>query len=444
MKKTIYLSLILGFLFLWLQEASSQTLSLREVLKLTKENNLEIKAYEKILTSAQLEKEASKGAYFPILKLEGSFTRTDLPTNVFFYKLNQEKFEEKDFAINNLNHPADYQNFNTKLILELPIWLGGKVQALNQLSQTKVFLTEQEKLRKRDEILFQAYLTYLFIFLSKEAERVADTSISEAEEHLRIAKVKQMAGLALEADVQRAEVYLAKAKESKEIAQNNQYLFKRKLELLTNKNLIPFEIEDLTLCPQIKDNPSLKQITLSQRPDLKALAYEILGVDQERRIILSENLPHLSGFLEYSLNDKTSFFSSSGNGYTLGLILSWRFDTGLTVLKKAEAQTQKRSALLDKYKYLQERILLEIDEALRDYKNALAKLRSAEERIRYAKEVVRVMAKRYEAGLVRMVDLLDAQNQLDLARFERIEAIKDCHEAYAKYLLASSTFEEGI
>jgi len=428
-------------IFFHLSIAFSNTLSLKEALRLAKEKNLELKAQERMLKAMQLEKESAKGAYYPVFKFEETYANTNLPANVFSYKLNQGKMEAKDFELKRLNSPSSYQNFETNFSIELPIWLGGRIQALNKLSQLKLLSTESSRLRKTDEILFETYLAYLWIFLNKEALKVAETSIAEAEEHLRVAQARHKAGLALEADVYRAEVYLAKARESKDVAFNNLNLAKRRLEVLLNTKLLPFEIEDLQACPVVDENRYV-QTALQKRQDLKALDYEIKALDEERKLVLSDNLPQISGFAEYRLNGKNYPFQSHGDGYTAGLKFVWRFDTGLTVLKKAEAVIERKSALLERYKYLQENILLEVESAISDYRNALAKLRSAEERVKHAKEVVRVMSIRYNAGLVRMVDLLDAQTQLDLARFERIEAIKACHEAFAKVLFASSSFEE--
>ncbi len=51
---------------------------------------------------------------------------------------------------------------------------------------------------------------------------------------------------------------------------------------------------------------------------------------------------------------------------------------------------------------------------------------------------------RYQNGLVKMLDLLDAQTQLDQARFEKIEALKELYEAYAELLFASGLIKEGL
>jgi len=43
-----------------------------------------------------------------------------------------------------------------------------------------------------------------------------------------------------------------------------------------------------------------------------------------------------------------------------------------------------------------------------------------------------------------MVDLLDAQTQLDMARFEYAKALRDCNVAYAKTLFAAGLLKEEV
>ena len=43
-----------------------------------------------------------------------------------------------------------------------------------------------------------------------------------------------------------------------------------------------------------------------------------------------------------------------------------------------------------------------------------------------------------------MVDLLDAQTQLDMARFDYIKALRDCHISYAKVLFSAGMLKEEV
>ncbi|MFN3406227.1 MAG: TolC family protein, partial [Caldimicrobium sp.] len=106
------------------------------------------------------------------------------------------------------------------------------------------------------------------------------------------------------------------------------------------------------------------------------------------------------------------------------------------------AEKEKALSLEERYRYLKDRIFYEIDKGYAEYQTALYKLKSAEERIKYAEEMVRILSLRYQNGLAKIIDLLDAQMQLDLARFERIQALRDLHQAYLEILLAGGRLKE--
>ncbi len=434
--------LLLIFLF-FPHGSQAREISLKELLNLSLKNNAELKALQRELKALELEKEAAKGAYYPRLKLEETFLKSNLPVNVFSFKLNQQDFNLRDFEIKRLNDPGSRTNFETRFTIELPIWLGGKIQAqVKQITHLHKAM-ESNYLRKEEEILSKIYQAYLWAALSKESIKVAQSSIREAEEHLRVAKLRYEAGTALLSDVHRAEVYLAKAQESLEKAKNYYQIAKRNIELLVGISLGDFEVEDLRDIPPL----SLEEIrnsALLKRADLKALEEEIKAQRERYKVTLSENLPQVSAFASYSLNDKDYPFGSSGSGYLFGLNLSWSFDTGLTVIKKAQADLQRVAALEERYRYLREAIFFELDRAYGEYKNASASLKSAEERVKASEEVLRIMKLRYQNGLVRMLDLLDAQTQLDLARYERIEALKDLHLARLQLLLAGGQVKESL
>lgn len=434
---------IFFWLFFFPLLSYAKELSLKEAISYALKNNLELKAFQNELKAYQLEREAVKGIYFPRIKLEEIFFQSDLPVQSFMFKLNQERFSLKDFEIQRLNHPGSYINFETILSIELPIWLGGKVQALNRQVEHRLRSAFYLYHRKEEEIIWEVYQSYLWAVLAKESIKVSESSIKEAQEHYRLAKARYEVGTALLSDVYRAEVYLAKAEESLKVAQNYYSTAKKRLQLIMNVKLDDFEVSEIQEVPQIDVN-EIKKKALLKRQDLRALEEEIKALREGYRIQLSENLPQIYAFGSYHLNDKNKPFGSDGTGYLLGIKISLAFDTGLTVVKKAQAELKRALALEERYRYLKETIFYEIDKAYAEYQNALEKLKSAEERIKASQEMVRIISLRYQNGLSPMIDLLDAQTQLDLARLEKIEALKACQEAYIQILLTGGVLKENL
>jgi len=54
------------------------------------------------------------------------------------------------------------------------------------------------------------------------------------------------------------------------------------------------------------------------------------------------------------------------------------------------------------------------------------------------------MRVRYRNGLARMVDILDAQTELDMAKLEEVKALVDCWKAYARLKHSMGTILEEV
>jgi len=427
-------------LILWTTFLFAKELKIQEAIDLALKNSPIIKASQRDVKAQELELKAAKGALFPRIKLEETYTRTDVPAYAFMSKLNQERITLQDFDPAKLNNPPAINNFETKISLEVPIWLGGKIQSAKRMAEHEYKAVSLEASRKEEEVIRQVYHTYVDVALAKEAVEVSKQAVEDAKEHLRLAEQMHKVGMGLLSDVLRAQVYLSKAQENLEKAERNYSVAKRGLEVVIGLRLGDFEVEGLKACPQVNVE-GLKEKAV-QRRDIKAMEERLRTLQEAYSFALSDNLPHIYAFGQYFLNSKDHPFGSDGKGYMVGLGFSWAFDTGLTTLRKAQANLERRYGLEERIRLIKDMALLDVEKAYAEYKNALDMLRSAEDRIKASKEVLRVIELRYKNGLARMVDILDAQTELDKARLERMQAINACHKAYADLLFGAGLIEE--
>ncbi len=418
----------------------AREISLKEAVDLALKNSPLIRSAQRDLRAQELELKAAKGALFPRIKLEETFTRTDVPAYAFMSRLNQERITMQDFDPARLNNPSAINNFETKLTLEVPIWLGGKVQSAQKMAEYEYKAVALEAKRKEEEVIKQVYQAYMDAVLAKESIRVARQAVENAQEHLKLANQMYTVGVALLSDVLRAKVYLSKAEENLEKALRSYQVAKRGLEVVVGVPLGDFEVQEEGACPSVNIK-SLRETVMS-RKDIRALEERIKTLEEAYRYTLSENLPHVFAFAQYFLNSKDYPLGADGKGYLAGLGISWTFDTGLTTLRKAQANLERKASLQEKLKALRDAALFDLERSYADYENALDMLRSAQERVKASEEVLRVMQVRYRNGLARMVDILDAQTELDKARLERVQAMNACHKAYIDILYNAGALEE--
>ncbi|MCI4458081.1 MAG: TolC family protein [Thermocrinis sp.] len=418
-------------------------LSVSDVLQKALENNKEIKAMQKEISAGRLELKSARGAYFPRIKFEENFTRTDIPVYAFMTRLNQERITQQDFDPSKLNHPSAINNFETKIGLEIPIWLGGKIQAGERLAKLNLSILQREDIRKKEDVALKVYEAYGDAVLAKMAVDVSKQALESAQEHQRLAEETHKVGMALLSDIFRAKVYVEKARERLFASQKDYETAKKALELVVGTSLGDFDVVDIKECPAV-ELKGLKETALQKREDLKAMYERAKLFDEFYTFELSNNLPQVYAGAFYSLNSKDGPFGTDGKGYMLMFGISWSFDTGLTTLNKARAYLERKKAIEERIKGMKDLISFEVDRAKADYEKALSTLNSARERIKASEEVLRVMRARYRNGLARIVDVLDAQTELDIAKLEEVKALVDCWKAYARLKHSVGTILEEV
>ncbi len=418
-------------------------LKVEEALQRALENNRELKAMQREISAGMLELRSARDAYYPRIKLEETFSRTDIPAYAFMGLLNQERITLQDFDPNRLNNPDAINNFETKLGLEIPIWLGGKIQAGESLARLNLNILQRENLRRREDIALRVYEAYADAVLAKMAVSVSEQALENALEHQRLAEESYKVGTVLLSDVFRAKVYVEQSKERLFAFERDYETAKRALEVVVGTSLGDFDVVELKECPavELKD---LRETALQRREDLKAMYDRTKLFEEYYKLELSGNLPQVYAGVFYSLNSKDYPLGTGGRGYMLMLGISWTFDTGLSTLNRARAHLERKRALEERAKGMEDLIAFEVDRARADYEKNLRSLSSARERIKASEEVLRIMQVRYKNGLARMVDLLDAQTQLDMARLEEVRALTDCWKAYARLRHSLGTLLEEV
>ncbi|NPB05985.1 MAG: TolC family protein [Aquificae bacterium] len=434
--KVAVLLLLTGALF-------AGELTLKQAVRDALENNLELKAYRRQVKASEYEYKSVRGLLFPTVKLGETYTKTNIPGYYLVIKMNQERINLPDFNPARLNDPPAINNFETKLSIELPVWMGGKLRAFKNMAKLKWKGDKTNLGRKEEEVVLKVYEAYANAVLAKAAIEAARQAVKDAEEHVRLAEKAHETGVALFADVLRARVYLSKAREKLRQAENNYRVAKEALKLVTNKDYGEFEVKSFTGCPELSKERLLK-VALSSREDYAALNYYVRSLKEGVKSARADYLPKLFAFASWYMYDQDQPFSNEGDGYMLGLALTWDFNLGFAPLYKAKSFKEQELALRRRRELLAKAIKFQIEEAFAAYQNALASYESAKARLEEAKEVVRVMKKRYEEGMARMVDLLDAQTQLDMARFELVQALKACNVAYAKALFSAGVLKEEV
>lgn len=405
-------SFILCVLYLDLATAKD-TLSLKEAIEAALENNHEIRAMKDSVVAEKENIGIARSYLLLRLTFEERFMRTDNPTYGFMAKLNQERFAMEDFAIPSLNNPKAINDFQTSLSFEQPLFVR-KATLGYDMSKREFMARNEEFKRKKEEIAFNVTRAYLTVLTSREYVKAAEKAVEDASEHLRIAEAREKAGLGLYSDILRAKTALIEAEQQVVSAKKNLALALRSLGLLIGRSA-PVNIEEEITDIPVREIDYYIASSLS-RKDLEAMRLRYENAKINIKAAQSGYLPMIGIGGSYQFNDHRNPFGSEGSSYQIVAFLRWKIFNGTKREHEIAKAMAKASEAGEYLEGLKKAIAFKIHEAYMNVNEAIKNRELATSALKSAEEGRRLVRIRYENGLSPLVDLLDAQVNVDHAR----------------------------
>jgi outer membrane protein TolC len=412
--------LILGFLFLALvtviptfARAQEQTFTLAEAVKFALQNNNEIRAAESSLAAKKDDIGVARSSLLPKVYFEERALRTNNPTYVFMSKLNQGLFTAQDFAIQSLNHPDPYNDFQTQFFAEQPIFVP-KAWVGVDMSKREHQAGSIDLSRKREEIAFRVCQAWLMVHTARAQLSVAEKGVEDAQEHYRIAKLRYEADLGMYADTLRASTALAESRQRRVTAGKQNNLARRMLGLLlglSGSADVDGEIPDFPL----KDIEEYARSSQA-RGDVRSMELRYENAEKSIRMSDTDYLPYVGVGGGYQWNDPANLFGGSGDSWQVSAFLRWNlFDGAKREYERSKAKHQAKQAQ-EHLQGMKKAAAYGLYQAQLGVEEAKANLELAREALKTAEEGTRLVQMRYENSFSPIVDVLDAQVVLDRAR----------------------------
>jgi len=401
---------------------SEQTLSIKEAVALALSDNHELKAFGHALGAEGENVGIARSALFPHLSFEERFMRTNNPPAVFSAKLNQQRFSQQDFAIDALNRPSPVNDFQSSLGVEQLIFSKKAMLGLD-MSYIQRDAMAAELKHKKQEIAFEVIKSFLFVQTARQSVGAASQGVKDAEEHRRIAQLRYDSGLGLYSDVLRASTAAAGANQELISAQTHLSVAKRALGFLLGlSESVDVSDESLAL-PQRELDIYVR--SSSARSDVQAMERYLENARKSVSFAEAGYLPTIGAGGSYQRNDHRQSFGAEGESWTVQAFLRWElFDGFRREHERAKAKyrvSESEEHLVSMKNAVSFKVYeasLNADEARKNEELAASALRTAEE----GKRIVEL---RYQNSLSPIVDLLDAQTNLDRQRAAYIARAND-------------------
>jgi outer membrane protein TolC len=415
---------ILGLVLSWsLSARCAERWTLERALQQALGSNPDARLAQQRIVAAQAGLDHANAAFWPRLQFQSSYTGSDNPMLAFGSILNQRAYNYNSPP--NFNDLPGVDDLNTRGLLTVPLYAGGKNTATRKAAKANTAAARQDNEAVRNALGFEVSRAFYTVLKTRQFVRAAEAGVNAFEASLSVAKKRLDGGTLLKSGVLDIEVRLAQAREELVRARNANALALRVLRNLLGIESGDFEIADTAPAPQAPDSGDF-----SGRPELAAARHREQSAQEQARAAKGGYLPRVNAFgsVDYDYGWK---YNNGGGSYTAGALLQWDlWDGKMTRAKVQEANANLESAREEQRK-LRLTLDLETEQARLDLKAANERLSVTDQAVALAAESANLTRARFDQELALSTQLIDAESALLAARVRRAEAEADRQIAIA-------------
>lgn len=420
LKSLLVFLIVLTFNGLQAQEIHS--VSLNEAVKLAKENNKKILRSQLETTLSEQNIKERKELRLPDIELNGEYSRI---TNITEFKGNGFlNGKEVTKAI-----PEIYQVNST---FKMPIYAGNKINNAIKIANQENEIAKIKTEKTQNDIELEVVANYLAIYKMMELQKIFEENIKEEKSRLKEVQSLQKHGTVTKNEVIRAELQLSD----------------RELSALTNSKNIKIALHDLQTLIQIPENEEVAIDTTAnidkmngldpynfylekafQNEEMRIASQELNIKKTELKLVKGNYLPTVNFFGNYGFYyPNYKFFPPNPYLYTLGQIgIEAHFD--LSALYKNKTKVEQATTKIEWQKMQSEIIKDEIQDQLfkehTQYQEILEKFVVVDKALDLANENYRIVKLKYLNQLVLITEMVDADNALLQAKYNKISTRLD-------------------
>lgn len=383
-------------------------------------NNTQLKIQDAEIKMAESDYLQTDAFRLPNVGISYTPMITNSPLMAFGSKLNQERISMIDFDPARLNSPDAIGNFSTVLEVKQPIY-NAETSHARKAAKLKMESYAYQADRAKEHLSFEALKVYYQLQLAYQASTVLDNAKKVIQSNLTLVENYFQSGLLQKNEVLDVKVRLSDIDNQWNAMQLNIKNASDFLSYLMNDNvgqIIYKPLDELNVMATVSENVSLTEVNIPEsRKDLLALGKASEAYQQMYEYAKKSNLPKLNAFGNYQINDNNPF-GFGGHGYMVGAMFSWNiFDGHVNQSKKQKAKTEYEKAELTRANYLSQS-KLELVNAQRQQQDVWNKIQSIQLAVEQSKESFRIVKNRFEQGLLKTTDLLNAEAQTQKKELE--------------------------
>jgi len=431
----------------------AETINLQQARDLALKNNKSFKSAEEMKKSAELKSKASFTQFLPSFNMAGTYMQKG-----DVYKLKTDLYKLPIYSVNPTTGAVtpvtgqfvpfkldmdidDEDSFIFSVNMTQPIFTGGKVLTQYKLNKNLEMLEDKKMQLSEEEIIVKTDEAYWRVVALQEKVKLASQYKSNVEKHMTDLENYKSVGIITENDILKVKVKLNEAELNLLKAKNGLELSNMALNQIIGLDLNQrVELSDTLEGKQseLTDKTTVDQ-ALEKRPELQMLKTAVDIAGNNKSIQISRYLPNIVLNASYNFmnpNPYNSLKDETGKDWTIALLAQMElFHWNERGFMLSSAKSMEKSAQL-KYDETRELLSLEMQQSDFIIQESRQKVILNKTGLDQALENLNYCNDKFQQGMLKSADVLDAQTLWQKAKSDYIDALSELKVNEIKYAKA--------
>jgi outer membrane protein TolC len=413
-------------------------------MKLARERAREVTAAGARSEAADARVQQAKGFRLPSLAFSEVYTRTDSPAEAFALSLNKGAFSFQDFVTSDPTQPDVVAAAITRFEAVWPVYTGGEVKSRIKQAEQAALAAGKNRSYAADNAAMEAASAYVMVAQAEEYTRLLTKSRDTVAAHVSHAKAYVDQGMLVRSELLRAEVELSRVQDMLQEAQGNVRVANASLAFrLGASQDSHWELSPLPEPSSLTGNAADWVKTSLERNDLAAARDLLRAGELEEKVKRAAFLPKAALTARYDFVG-TNLFGSEGKAGTVMAAVSWNLLQGMSDKAALTAAKAEARAGREDVARFTEGVALEVRQAYELAVTARERHRTARLALEAARENERITKERFDKGVVKTLDWLDATTARREAETRELSARADAHSAGFRLAVKAGRAPESV
>ena len=413
--------------------SSSDTLTLDQAVQDALAGNPSIRAASASVDEASAGISVARAGWYPRIRASETWQRGNQPVFVFSSLLSSRRFAASNFAIDQLTHPGPIGYVHSQVGLEQLLYDGGTRSAAIAGARARTTAASATADEQTLGIATAITVAYGRLLVVQTQQRALTAALDAAREDAARATRRRDAGLATDADVLALTVHVADLEQRAIAAAGDVVVLRAEINRLAGapiaRAFTAVEPAD-ALAPSPEVLADLVALAQRQRPDVVRAAAGVDAADSARRVARGAFLPQVAA--QAAVDASGTRISERSTSWIAGGEVRWSLALGgaeRAGLRAAVAGVSRARLEADAVRAQAE---VDVVTAWQHLQSARARQTVGRAAVDQARESLRIVRDRFDAGLAPVNDVLRASTALLDAETGRVTALADLVTARAE------------